>query len=38
MMKSSPVNLDQDPVFDPASLDVPAPPRDRNQNPVKMRV
>ena len=38
MMRGSPVNPDQDPVFDPAGLHVPAQTRDPNQDPVKMRV
>jgi len=37
-MTSSPVNPDQDPVFDPAGLHVPAQTQDPNQDPVKMRV
>jgi hypothetical protein len=37
-MRGSSVNPDQDPVFHPAGLHVPAQTRDPNQDPVKMRV
>jgi hypothetical protein len=37
-MRRSPENPAQDPVFDPASLDLRAQTRDPNQDPVKMRV
>ncbi len=37
-MRDSRVNPDQVPIFDLASLDVPAHTRDPKQNPVKMRV
>ena len=38
MMSGSSVNPDQDPVFDPAGLDMPALTRNPNQDQVKVRV